>query len=188
VALNREHNCGLPEEAARVRAAGGWFSEEREWFVDRFQPLYGSNPDLQGVVSLGNHWKTLYRLNDEITVSRAIGDYFCKGKDNMDRFDWLYPGGHSQQFSAEFDLVVSVPEVGVYDIPTNCDDEHRVFLILGCDGLWDVVSNDLAASFVSLKVREGSFQECSVELVKLALRLGSLDNVSVIVVPLASDN
>jgi serine/threonine protein phosphatase PrpC len=189
VALNKEHNCGLPEEAARVKAAGGWFSEEKEWFADRFKLVFGSNPNLQHVVSVGNHWKKLYRLNDEITVSRAIGDYFCKGKENMDKFDWMYPtSGHSRKFSAEFDLVVAVPEVGVYDIPTNFDEVHRVFMILACDGLWDVVSNDLAASFVNLKVQEGSFQHCSKELVKLAIELGSLDNVSVIVVSLASDN
>jgi serine/threonine protein phosphatase PrpC len=100
----------------------------------------------------------------------------------MDKFDWL--DRTDQEFSADFDLIISEPEVGMYDIPEN-SGYGRIFLILACDGLWDVASNELAVFYVRRSLLQvNSFQNCSEELVKLALRLGSLDNVSVIVSPL----
>ena len=51
-----------------------------------------------------------------------------------------------------------------------------------------MVSNELAVFYVNrILLQEGSFQNCSEQLAKLALRLGSLDNVSVIVVPLINN-
>jgi len=185
--LNQEHHCGKAEEAERVKAAGGWITEEQDWIVDRFPRLFADDPDMQGVTSLGNHWKTTYRLNEELAVSRAIGDKVFKGKANMESYDWLYPpdGSHPGTFSA--DLIISVPEVGEHILPESFSGD-RMFMIMACDGLWDVVTNELAVSYVRrILSQDGSFENCSEKLVKLALKLGSLDNVSVIVVPLLTN-
>jgi len=186
--LNQEHNCGKAEEAERVKAAGGWIVEDQDWFVDRIPRLFADDPDmLKDVASPGNHWRTTYRLNEELAVSRAIGDKAFKGKANMESYDWLYPpdGTHSGTFSA--DLIISVPEVGEHALPDSFSGD-QMFMIMACDGLWDVVTNELAVSYVrQILLQDGSFQKCSEKLVKLALRLGSLDNVSVIVVPLLTN-
>lgn len=77
------------------------------------------------------------------------------------------------------------------------DDE---FLILGSDGLWDVVSNEIACNIVrrclggnmkriSLVAENDSHvAEAAAVLAELAVARGSKDNISVIVVDLRKSN
>jgi len=62
------------------------------------------------------------------------------------------------------------------------DLERDDFLIIACDGLWDVFTYQEAVHFVEkqLKLTE-DLNEVSKNLVNEALRKGSLDNVSVII-------
>ncbi|KAJ1427410.1 PPM-type phosphatase domain [Sesbania bispinosa] len=62
-------------------------------------------------------------LNGQLSVSRALGDWHMKG-----------PKGSPCPLSAE-------PEL--QEICLTEDDE---FLIMGCDGLWDVMSNQCAVT------------------------------------------
>lgn len=74
------------------------------------------------------------------------------------------------------------------------------FLILGSDGLWDVVSNEIACNAVrrcfggkmkriSLKVADNSHvAEAAAVLAELAVARGSKDNISVIVADLRKPN
>jgi serine/threonine protein phosphatase PrpC len=56
------------------------------------------------------------------------------------------------------------------------------FLIVGCDGLWDVVDDQTAANFVWEQLRRGVAPAAVAPLlVQEALRRGTTDNVSVIV-------
>lgn len=76
------------------------------------------------------------------------------------------------------DLVIPDPEFHQLEI-TDKDE----FLILASDGLWDVVSTDLAVqrakeAFVMHKTPD----EAAEELCELALKLGSSDNVTIVVV------
>lgn len=59
-------------------------------------------------------------------------------------------------------------------------DEKSEFLILGCDGVWDVLTDQEAVDFVNKCRREN--KNLSMELIQEALRKGSQDNISVIVV------
>lgn len=70
------------------------------------------------------------------------------------------------------------PEITQYQLgPT---DE---FMVLGCDGLWDVLSSQRAIEFARIKLREhNNPQQCADELVAEAVRMHSSDNVTVIVV------
>lgn len=57
------------------------------------------------------------------------------------------------------------------------------FLILACDGLWDVMNHDAAAKFASSKLAEGKHaKDIAADLVAEALRLKTEDNVTVLVV------
>lgn len=57
------------------------------------------------------------------------------------------------------------------------------FLILACDGLWDVFANQDAADFIKISLQTfGNPEKAVSDLVNEAIKLGSMDNVSVVVV------
>jgi serine/threonine protein phosphatase PrpC len=69
--------------------------------------------------------------------------------------------------------VTYVPEVNSVDLLP--EDK---FLIVGCDGLWDVVSNEQAVQIVNKYVKP---VDAATALRDYAHHLGSTDNISVIV-------
>jgi len=94
------------------------------------------------------------RVNGQIVITRSLGDHLMK------------------------DYIIGKPHV--YHSKLTEDDE---FLVLACDGLWDVVEDQRAADFV----KENIDQEAGIiskKLLALALKEGSTDNLTVIVVKL----
>ena len=74
--------------------------------------------------------------------------------------------------------LIADPEI--QRITLSRDDE---FLIIGCDGLWDVMSNQHAVTLVRRGLRRHDDpQQCARELAMKALRLNTSDNLTVIVV------
>ena len=72
------------------------------------------------------------------------------------------------------------PEVTIYDISVNDD-----FFIIASDGLWDVITCEDAIARVTSDLNEGkSCDECAENLSDLALKLGSSDNVTIVIVSL----
>lgn len=99
-------------------------------------------------------------LNGVLSVTRALGDW-----------DMKLPKGSASPLIAE-------PELK--QIVLTEDDE---FLIIGCDGIWDVLSSQQAVSIVRRGLRRHDDPELSAkELVREALRLNTFDNLTVIVV------
>ncbi|KAF8412124.1 hypothetical protein HHK36_000080 [Tetracentron sinense] len=108
-----------------------------------------------------------YRVLGVLATSRSIGDHYLKP------------------------YVISDPEVIVSK--RTVSDE---FLILASDGLWDVISNEVACDIVgrcldgrmmrrfSETVSRSSAAEAAAVLAELAIARGSKDNISVIVVEL----
>lgn len=76
--------------------------------------------------------RTHYRVNGNLNLSRAIGDMEYK------KNTALLP---SEQ------IITSTPDV--FQLERTPEDE---FLILGCDGVWDVLSNDDAVQFVQSRI------------------------------------
>lgn len=103
------------------------------------------------------------RINGTLAVSRALGDFDFK-KDRQ--------RGPCEQ------LVSPEPEVTVIERKKN--DE---FLILACDGIWDVIDNDDLCKFVSytLKIEPNLENVCS-SILDVCLRKGSRDNMSIIII------
>jgi hypothetical protein len=65
------------------------------------------------------------------------------------------------------------------------DDE---FVILGCDGLWDVMSSQRAVEVARMSLqRHNDPQQCAQDLVQSAQDMWSNDNISVIVVALRTE-
>ena len=76
------------------------------------------------------------------------------------------------------DLILSDPEISEIEI-TNEDE----FVLFACDGLWDVFDNQDAVDFV--KVSMDTYRDpkkAIFDLVDEAIKMGSMDNVSVLAV------
>jgi len=103
------------------------------------------------------------RVNGSLAVSRALGDYDYKNVSGLPPTEQLV--------SAEPDLSV---------MERSSDDE---FLILACDGVWDVMTNEEVVSYIHsrLLLSEDLKKVCE-ELLETCLAKGSRDNMSVILI------
>jgi serine/threonine protein phosphatase PrpC len=110
----------------------------------------------------------VYKVNS-LAVSRAMGDLPYKSAD--------YTGGKPSGVIAE----PSMKQLQLQE-----DDD---FLLIACDGLWDVMSHDQAVEFCSQRLRETDDpQRVAEELVEKALEDGSFDNISALLVTFKSFN
>jgi len=104
----------------------------------------------------------LYRVNGNLAMSRAIGD------------------------RSERPAVTAAPEISVVAMDPELDD----FLVLATDGLWDVMSSSDVVAFIHALLALGREEdEDAVEkddvalmVVEEALRRGSDDNITVVIV------
>lgn len=104
-------------------------------------------------------------LNGQLAVARALGDWHMKG-----------PKGSISPLCAEPEMQEAV---------LTEDDE---FLIIGCDGLWDVMSSQCAVTIVRKELMSHNDPErCSGELVQEALKRNSCDNLTVVVICFSSN-
>ncbi|XP_051925246.1 protein phosphatase 1bb isoform X1 [Hippocampus zosterae] len=106
----------------------------------------------------------IQRVNGSLAVSRALGDYDYKCVDGK---------GPTEQ------LVSPEPEVCVLERAAEGDE----FVVLACDGIWDVMSNEELCDFVRsrLLVCEDLEKVCNA-VVDTCLHKGSRDNMSVVLV------
>ncbi|QQR49277.1 protein serine/threonine phosphatase 2C family protein [bacterium] len=104
-----------------------------------------------------NQQKEIYLESSRIlglAVSRALGDRFHEG------------------------FVIPNPAIHTRKI-----DGTEEFLIIACDGLWDVVSNQAAVDLTKQQLSQGySVEQCANFLVKKALDLLDHDNVTVTII------
>ena len=147
------------------------------------------------------------RVCGELAVSRAIGDRDFKAAFNRDleaegevvvnngygnEPGWEsplflpYPDDHSRRF--EGDLVCSLPEFQHHR--AGADGHLNEFLLLACDGLWDVMDADDAVRVSQDLLFEKGWaaQKVAARLAELAMHLGSSDNITVIVLRFFSNS
>ncbi|KAL7085691.1 hypothetical protein ACP275_14G294200 [Erythranthe tilingii] len=104
-------------------------------------------------------------LNGQLSVSRALGDWHMKGSK-----------GSACPLSAEPELQETF---------LTEDDE---FLIIGCDGLWDVMSSQCAVTMARKELMlHNDPERCSRELVREALKRNTCDNLTVLVICFSMD-
>ncbi|XP_031373444.1 probable protein phosphatase 2C 22 [Punica granatum] len=104
-------------------------------------------------------------LNGQLNVARALGDWPMEGMKTMGSDNGLGP------LSAEPELMT-----------TNLTEEDE-FLIIGCDGIWDVFRSQNAVDFARRRLQEHNDPSlCSKDLVDEALKRKSGDNLAAIVV------
>jgi serine/threonine protein phosphatase PrpC len=116
---------------------------------------------------------------NRLATSRAFGDFEYKSNKSLE---------------VEAQAVIAVPEVAVHN---RCADD--VVLIAGCDGIWDVMSNQDVAMFVTERLHfhcsEASTSTSDAaallprigdELLIECLKRGSDDNMSVVIVAVST--
>ena len=102
------------------------------------------------------------RVEGMLAVSRAFGDFDFKKSTK----------------AAKDHAVTAFPEI----ISLDRDLRDR-FIVVACDGLWDVLSSQDVVDYVSARINAGdSAHKAAVSLVDEAFTKGSTDNISCIVV------
>lgn len=122
-------------------------------------------------------WVQSGRVNGSLGVSRAFGDIqfkvfsetpgYVNGEENLMGSLWA----PNQQ-------VISKPEVKHFVV-----DRPFEFMILACDGLWDVFDCQEAVNFVRKRLSvTRNVDKTAQELVQKAIKRGTQDNTSVVIV------
>ncbi|KFK39061.1 hypothetical protein AALP_AA3G195900 [Arabis alpina] len=119
-------------------------------------------PERRRVEDLGGYFEGEYLYGD-LAVTRALGDWSIK------RYS---PLGVSLS-----------PLIADPDIQQMMLTEEDEFLIMGCDGVWDVMTSQYAVTFARQGLRRhGDPRRCAMELGREASRRESSDNVTVVVI------
>ncbi|URD95472.1 phosphatase 2C [Musa troglodytarum] len=104
-------------------------------------------------------------LNGQLSVARALGDWHMKGSK-----------GSACPLSAEPELQETILT------------EEDEFLIMGCDGIWDVMSSQCAVTMTRKELMlHNDPEKCSRELVREALKRNTCDNLTVVVICFSPD-
>ncbi|CAM9739100.1 unnamed protein product [Scytosiphon promiscuus] len=189
VHMSPVHNPARTCEKDRILQANGWITTERELFLRQLKQMDLDDPQIRMAATEHVRWTTITRVCGELSVSRSIGDRDFKGftrrrleqgtsgvapLDMPVLFAW--PHGHSGEFHD--DLLTAEPEFQEAEI--GLDDE---FLLMACDGLWDVLGKTEAVDHAKNFFDEGMCAQAVAErMCELAYRMGTSDNVTVVIV------
>lgn len=128
-----------------------------------------STPDEKKRIIKANGFVYMDRVNGELAMSRALGDFQYK---------------QSKELNTAEQMVTCYPDIAVH----KRDNEMDKFVVLACDGVWDVMSNAEAISYlvtiVPATASENTAESMAYSLIDLSLNLNSTDNLSAIVVKL----
>jgi len=122
----------------------------------------------------GNGWRVVYRINGDLNLSRCIGDLRYKKRDDL-------PPNRQ--------IVCSTP-----DIHIESRSPYDEFIVLACDGVWDVKTNDEVCRFIRDRLRKGQgitsiietlLDDCITTDPKVTGGLGA-DNMTCVVIKLHS--
>lgn len=125
-------------------------------------------------INAAGGWVEFNRVNGNLALSRALGDFAFKC--NLDK-------------PPEEQVVTACPDITV----ENLTQDHE-FIILACDGIWDVMSNQEVVDFCRTRLAEGQEpEEVCEELLSHCLapdcQMGGIgcDNMTVVLVCLLQD-
>lgn len=111
-------------------------------------------------------------MNGSLAVSRALGDF--EYKNNFNR-------------RPDQQLVSPEPEITSYTrnltINSGKQEEQVAFIVLACDGIWDVITNEELAAYIlgRMHVTDDLSEICN-SVLDMCLYKGSKDNMSLIII------
>lgn len=138
VPLSRDHKPILEEECERIEAAGGWVESNRV------------NGHLALSRALGDFMfkQNICKLPEEQIVTGKISSFvFCQ------RFCFLISDAFIVEIDKKFSLA-ALPEVRKLDVTEDWE-----FVVLACDGIWDVMTNEEVIEFVRPRIAEAKSVE-----------------------------
>ena len=126
----------------------------------------------------------IYEVSSEVEperrlrMSRSFGDFFLKMNDTL-----------------PFDRQISIPVPDVVTL-SRVDDGSIGFILLACDGIWDVMSDQEAVNFVAAKLyprlsspdiqsiegKQAHVAAACDDLIQKCLELGSTDNMTALII------
>jgi len=112
------------------------------------------------------------RVNRDLNLSRSLGDFRHK----TFKEEGNYIPSH-QPISPD-------PDFAIRERDASKDE----FLILACDGIWDVMSNQTAVAFCRKALRDNSISTVTEMVLETCLELGSMDNMTAMVVMLKASS
>lgn len=83
----------------------------------------------------GGGWVQLNRVNGNLALSRALGDYVFK---------------RNYRLSPQEQIVTAYPDVQVRHV-----NEDWEFIVIACDGIWEVLTNEEVISFCRVRLLSG---------------------------------
>jgi serine/threonine protein phosphatase PrpC len=210
--VSHVHSPSRPDERERIQKANGWVTTETEIPIGQLQRMDFCDEDVVGI--LKRHYLDRYsssrgessssapqkmieisRVCGDLAVSRALGDHDYKSAYNTSfenatdelLSEWHspmlflpFPDDHNGRFRG--DLVSPIPELQRIQLAVSGVFDE--FLLLACDGLWDVMDPDDAIRVTRglLYEKKWEAKRAAARLAELAIHLGSSDNVTVILV------
>lgn len=87
--------------------------------------------EMNRIISAGG-WVQFNRVNGNLALSRAFGDFVFKRNDKR---------------SATEQIVIAYPDVQTRELTSDLE-----FIIMACDGVWDVMTNEEVVEFVRRRV------------------------------------
>lgn len=108
------------------------------------------------------------RVDGSLAVSRALGDFDYKQNEKLE--------AKAQKVSAE-------PVITCFPRCKANASIRDAYIVIACDGIFDVISNENLEKYISWKLRNGEPPDrIAKDCCDLALKLGSQDNMTVIIV------
>lgn len=117
--------CGNVGDSRAVASVGGQVQQLS------FDHKPGNECETKRIIAAGG-WVEFNRVNGNLALSRALGDFVFKKNDKK---------------TAEEQIVTAYPDVVIKDITPD----HE-FIVLACDGIWDVLSNEEVVDFIRTRI------------------------------------
>uniref|UniRef100_A0A8D8PVX0 protein-serine/threonine phosphatase n=1 Tax=Cacopsylla melanoneura TaxID=428564 RepID=A0A8D8PVX0_9HEMI len=124
--------------------------------------------EMRRITSAGG-WVEFNRVNGNLALSRALGDFVFKKNERRD---------------AREQIVIALPDVVVQKVSSNME-----FMVIACDGIWDVMTNEEVCDFVRVRIGSGMEpEEICEDLMTRCLapdcQMGGLgcDNMTVVII------
>ena len=179
MAMSVDHKPSREDEAKRIRDAGGFVINNRVMGELAVSRAFGDSEFKKGIQSIideDNHSGGGVSVKSERLIDGVVnstghvsgnGNGNNGGRYGSDDIPWDQP------------LVIAEPDIEVTTIT-----ENDQFLLVACDGLFDVFSGEDIVQFVKTNMIEhGDAQKCCQNLTQEAiLKRHSRDNVSVILI------
>jgi len=166
IALSYDHKPDDEAEERRIRAAGGYVAGGR---------VEGDLAVSRGLGDFRFKSMAVVLNNTQLFPTTATTTTSSNDTDEMDNQD-------SHEFQPGDQKVSPIPDILVHSRNHDIDE----FVIVACDGIWDVRTNQECVMEVATMFQEGETNMGLIceELLDTCLRLGSKDNMTAIVVKL----